>query len=49
MGCSGGPTYVGLIAGYFGDDFKLGILAALIFPVLMIMGILIVKKYLIET
>lgn len=44
LGCSGGPTYVGLIAGYFEDDFKLGILAALIFPVLMIMGIVTVKK-----
>lgn len=44
MGCAGGPTYVGLIAGYFEDDFKLGILAALVFPILMIVGIVTVKR-----
>lgn len=44
MGCSGGPTYVGLISACFGDNFKLGILAALLFPILMIIGIRLTNK-----
>ncbi len=44
MGCSGGPTYVGLISGYFNDNLKVGILAAVLFPALMILGIGMQKK-----
>lgn len=44
MGCSGGPTYVGFVSSVFEDNFKLGILTALIFPVLMIIGVLIYRK-----
>ena len=40
MGCSGGPTLVGLISSQFHDDLKKGILAALVFPFLLLMGIL---------
>ena len=39
VGCSSGPTYVGMISGALNDNLKLGIFAALIFPVLMIMGL----------
>ena len=39
LGCTGGPTYVGLISGAFGDDLKAGILAALIFPALLLVGL----------
>ena len=39
VGCSGGPTYVGLLSSAFGDDLKKGILCAVIFPVLIIVGI----------
>ena len=39
VGCSSGPTYVGMISGALNDNLKLGIFAALIFPVLTIMGI----------
>ena len=39
VGCSGGPTYVGLLSSAFGDDLKKGILCAVIFPVLIILGI----------
>lgn len=48
VGCSSGPTYVGMISGALNDNLKLGIFAALIFPVLMIMGIKMIgslKKY----
>jgi len=43
MGCSGGPTLVGLISGVFGDDLKIGILGAMIFPLLMIVGLSVLK------
>lgn len=36
LGCSGGPTFVGLIADAFGSDLKMGILAAIIFPVILL-------------
>ena len=48
VGCSSGPTYVGMISGALNDNLKLGIFAALIFPVVMIMGIKmigILQKY----
>lgn len=35
LGCSGGPTLTGFVASMFGDNLKLGILSAVIFPVLM--------------
>ena len=44
LGCSGGPTFVGFISGMFQDNLKTGILAAVIFPVLLIIGILLAKK-----
>lgn len=44
MGCSGGPTYVGLISGHFNDNLKTGILAAVLFPALMILGIWMHKR-----
>ena len=40
VGCSGGPTYVGLLAGKFGDNLKMGILFAAVFPVLLLIGLL---------
>lgn len=44
LGCSGGPSFVGLIAGQAGNSLKTGILCAVIFPLLLIAGILLVKK-----
>lgn len=44
LGCSGGPTLVGLVSGRHGDDLKAGILAALIFPVILLLGIFLLKK-----
>lgn len=43
LGCSSGPTYVGMISSAFNDDLKKGILLAIIFPALMITGIVINK------
>lgn len=44
MGCSGGPTLVGMISSRFHDDLKKGILAALIFPLLLLVGILMSRS-----
>lgn len=41
LGCAGGPTFVGFISGTFSDNLKIGILAALIFPVLLLLGLFI--------
>ena len=38
IGCSGGPTLVGLLSGAFGDNLKVGLFAAIIFPVVLIIG-----------
>ncbi len=44
IGCSGGPTLVGMISEAFGDNLKMGILAGVIFPVLLLMGIILCSK-----
>lgn len=44
IGCSGGPTLVGMVSGAAGDNLKLGILAGIVFPVLLLMGIIICGK-----
>ncbi|MBQ2405645.1 MAG: MFS transporter [Lachnospiraceae bacterium] len=44
VGCGGGPTFVGFISGLASDDLKKGILAGTIFPVLLILGILLLKN-----
>lgn len=37
-GCSSGPTLVGLVSGAFGDQYRLGVLAAVVFPLLLVAG-----------
>ena len=44
IGCSSGPTVVGLVSGAWNDNLKAGILAAVIFPILLLIGILVFKK-----
>ena len=39
LGCSGGPTLVGTVSSLAGENLKLGIFAAGIFPVLLLLGI----------
>ena len=36
LGCSAGPTLVGFVSSLFGDNLKVGILAAMIFPLLIL-------------
>ena len=44
IGCSGGPTLVGMVSGAFGDNLKMGILAGIIFPVLLLIGVILCRK-----
>lgn len=44
VGCSLGPTYVGMISGVLGNDLRKGILCAVIFPVLLIGGLLMERR-----
>lgn len=44
VGCSGGPTLVGFVTGLASDDLKKGILAGILFPILLIVGIVSLKK-----
>ena len=44
LGCSGGPTFAGLVSSSCGNDLHAGILAAIIFPLLLLLGMLLCKK-----
>lgn len=44
LGCSGGPTLVGGVSSMMSENLKLGILAGIIFPVLLVAGILGVRN-----
>jgi len=44
LGCSGGPSLVGYISSICGENLRIGTLAALIFPVLLLIGITLRKK-----
>ena len=45
IGCSVGPTLVGMISSSFGNNLRAGIFAALIFPVVMILGVRGSRKF----
>ena len=44
VGCGGGPTLVGFVSDAVGDNLKLGILAAIVFPAVMVLCLLTRKK-----
>ena len=44
LGCSGGPTLVGMISEQMGNNLKLGILAGVIFPILLLIGVFLCQK-----
>lgn len=37
VGCSGGPTLVGMVSGALGDNLKIGILTACVFPIVILL------------
>ncbi|MDD3239284.1 MAG: MFS transporter [Lachnospira sp.] len=44
VGCSGGPTLVGMVSSAMNNNLKAGILAATIFPILLLMGIVVCRR-----
>lgn len=44
IGCSGGPTFAGMVSSMAKGDLHIGILAAVVFPILMLLGTTIVKS-----
>lgn len=44
LGCSGGPTVVGIVSSALGDNLKMGILVSVIFPVLLLAGIIGLRR-----
>lgn len=46
LGCASGPTLVGMASGWFGGRLQVGLLFAVVFPVLLIVGALACKRLL---
>lgn len=44
LGCSGGPTLAGYVSGVLGDNLKMGIFAGIVFPIVLVIAILALKK-----
>lgn len=44
VGCSCGPTLVGMVSSALQDNLKMGILAGIIFPLLLLVGVCMCKK-----
>ena len=44
MGCSGGPTLAGLVTGIAGGNMRTGMLAAMVFPVTMLVAAMAMRK-----
>lgn len=44
VGCAGGPTLVGMVSGALEDNLKMGILAGIIFPIMLLIGIILCKR-----
>lgn len=44
IGCTLGPSFVGLISGVFSDNLRIGVLCATIFPVLLIFSLVVARR-----
>lgn len=44
VGCSGGPSVVGAVSDVFGGELKAGLLVAIIFPILLLIGVNALRK-----
>lgn len=44
VGCSSGPTFVGMVSSEFEGNLHRGILAAVLFPALMLLGVILIQK-----
>ncbi|MDO4647146.1 MAG: MFS transporter [Eubacteriales bacterium] len=48
LGCSGGPTFAGMMASHFQDNLQMGILCSVIFPILL-MGMIYLSQKMSKT
>ena len=44
LGCTSGPTLVGMVSGLFSENLRIGILAAVVFPLVLLIGIWLLKR-----
>ncbi len=44
LGCSGGPTFVGVVSGFLGNNLKIGILGAVLFPIILVFTLIYFYK-----
>lgn len=44
LGCTGGPTLVGMVSGAFGDNLKMGFFVGTLFPILLLAGLFLCRK-----
>jgi MFS-type transporter involved in bile tolerance (Atg22 family) len=44
LGCSGGPTLVGFVSSAFSNNLRVGIGVAILFPVLLLAGLVLSQK-----
>ena len=44
LGCTAGPTLAGLVSGACGDNLRTGILCAVLFPALMLLSLLVLRR-----
>lgn len=44
LGCSGGPTFVGIVSGRLGDNLKAGIGCAVFLPLLLLLCVRIAAR-----
>ena len=44
MGCTLGPTLVGIVSGAFRENLRVGLLAAIVFPIMIIFGIQMLRR-----
>ena len=44
IGCTSGPTLVGYVSGIAGDNLKLGIFCAVVFPIGILAALLATKR-----
>ena len=43
IGCTAGPSTVGFVASYFGGNLKTGLLMGTIFPLILVVGLLLLR------
>ncbi len=44
VGCSAGPTFVGTLAGLFREDLRPALICAVVFPILLLAGLMLYKR-----